>query len=155
MWFAIRPSGVYLIEDVHGINPLLEWILNGHKTASAEMQGLYYPGGKVGAADEVSQIEGDNLGHWSGFWSGTASRVQNKVENTRLYFWAKVSRAHSHWHHASSRNISEFNFSPGKLHMRPNRIVSAAERHRPKPNICIPTVHKDSLSLRQGKKQTN
>ena len=47
-----------MIEDVHGKNPLLEWILKGHKTASAEMQGLYYPGGKVGAPDEVSDIEG-------------------------------------------------------------------------------------------------
>lgn len=81
MWSAIRPGGVYMIEDVIGINPLLEWILKGHKTASAEMQGWYYPGGKVGAPDEVSAIEGDNLGHFGGYPSGKGSRVQNEVES--------------------------------------------------------------------------
>lgn len=62
MWSAIRPSGLLMIEDVHGINPLLKWILEGHKvdksvlkhaalsadaTGSALEQGLYYPGGEV------------------------------------------------------------------------------------------------------------
>jgi len=100
MWSAIRPSGVLMIEDVQGINPLLKWILEGHKvdksavkhaslsadaTGSALEQGLYYPGGEVGDGHRVSSAKGDNLNHWGGFPSGEASKVQNEVESVKIY----------------------------------------------------------------------
>lgn len=49
MWSAIRPGSILMIEDVHGINRLLKWILEGHKV-EGQIEGVDKVGGKVGCA---------------------------------------------------------------------------------------------------------
>ena len=39
LWSAIRPGGVLMIEDVHGINPMFKWLMEGHMNENAKMPG--------------------------------------------------------------------------------------------------------------------
>jgi len=43
LWPLVRPGGVYMIEDIHGNNPIVEWIRKGHKQTSAVWPGLVGP----------------------------------------------------------------------------------------------------------------
>ena len=94
MWSAIKPGGVLMIEDVHGTNPLLKWLLEGHQNAHAKLPGLYYPMGNVGPPNDISRQAGNFLNNYGGKMN-MASRIQMEVEclgsrsckpGTSLYF---------------------------------------------------------------------
>jgi len=85
LWEAIRPGGVFMIEDVHGRNPLLNWLLSGHTGTGAAHQGLYYPNGQVGPSDGWEQIGGDFLNNYIGLRVNPASKVQNEIESIKIY----------------------------------------------------------------------
>lgn len=52
LWSAIRPGGVLMIEDVHGINPMFKWLMEGHMNENAKMPG-WLGGFKI---QEISRI---------------------------------------------------------------------------------------------------
>lgn len=84
LWSAIRPGGVLMIEDVHGINPMFKWLMEGHMNENAKMPGLYYPRGRLGPTNDVSRAGGDFLNNFGGKL-GVASRIQNEVESVKIY----------------------------------------------------------------------
>ena len=105
MWPAVKPGGVLLMEDILGDNPLLKWLLEGHDSANATMQGMYYLGGKVGRPDEISRQSGNILNNFNEPMSqdptangnikiahGDVSRVQAEVENLGFWFNFDIHR---------------------------------------------------------------
>lgn len=85
MWEMIRPGGVLLIEDVHGVNPLLHWLLHGHSHENASMPGWYYPNDKeTGKATEVPTDDGNRLNR-APMMAFTSLSVQREVESIKVY----------------------------------------------------------------------
>jgi len=90
MWASVRPGGVFLIEDVHGNNPLLQWILHGHEVSGVKWNGLVYPEG-LGRPDRINEDHpgADTLNYFNpretGRFSFIASEVQDEVESIKVY----------------------------------------------------------------------
>ena len=84
MWETIRPGGVLFIEDVHGVNPLLHWLLHGHKNDVAQFPGLYYHGEEMGHPLHIS-VDTGLLNKYTGTENFKASKVQKQVESIKIY----------------------------------------------------------------------
>lgn len=75
MWPLIRPGGVYLIEDVHGNNPLLDWLFHGH-----EVHGIKWPGMLYGGKGTLNKFQS------AGFREGSkSSGYQRDIESVKMY----------------------------------------------------------------------
>lgn len=94
MWQLVRPGGVYLIEDLHGRNPIFDWLLHGHQDGNLSWSGIVYPGlgdGDFGhsMADNIPKELDDSLNTWKGVTeqklNSTASNVQKTIESVKIY----------------------------------------------------------------------
>ncbi|CAE6940040.1 tylE [Symbiodinium sp. CCMP2592] len=86
MWPAIRPGGSYIIEDVHGTAPVLDWMLHGHRLNSKiDMAGLYWPGKKMGPGTAISLESGDFMNHFGNMKNFSSSKTQREVESIKIY----------------------------------------------------------------------
>jgi len=84
MWSSVRPGGVYMIEDIHGTNPVLHWLLHGHETSGDKWPGIVYPDEGIGEADRIEKGGGDALNHWTG-GNVKASKMQDEIESVKVY----------------------------------------------------------------------
>lgn len=86
MWKHIRPGGVFLIEDVHGQNALLDWLLHGHNLDEASWPGIYYANPMVNWKC-CNQERGDLMNRYMGPVHTTfnASEVQKEIESIKVY----------------------------------------------------------------------
>lgn len=100
MWQCIRPGGVYLIEDLHGQNPVLHWLLHGHSSNESTLPqvtlpGIYYSSEAIGAGSRFDADGGDLMNRFlkPPF---EASKIQNEVESIRVYpFVVAITRRKS------------------------------------------------------------
>ena len=86
MWNHIRPGGVFLIEDVHGQNALLDWLLHGHSSGETNWPGIYYTEPRVNWKC-CAQESGDLMNRYMGPVATTfnASGVQKDIESIKVY----------------------------------------------------------------------
>jgi len=89
MWPLIRPGGVYLIEDVHGTNPVPEWIFHGHEVDGLKWHGTLYPthDGYVGPDDSIPTGGEGTLNQWNGTVVGksSTSEHQRDIASVQVY----------------------------------------------------------------------
>jgi len=85
MWPLIRPGGVYLIEDVHGTNPLLDWLFHGHEADGVKWNGILYPDGDNGPADSIPRGGQGTLNQWDGTFDMKSSEYQQVIDSVKIY----------------------------------------------------------------------
>jgi len=88
MWPSIRPGGVYLIEDVHGTNPLPDWLFHGHEVDGVKWNGLLYPtqSGDIGPADSIPSGGKGTLNQFNGGTSTqSSSEHQRDIASVKVY----------------------------------------------------------------------
>eukprot|EP00428_Durinskia_dybowskii_P015841 CAMPEP_0170208226 /NCGR_PEP_ID=MMETSP0116_2-20130129/3696_1 /TAXON_ID=400756 /ORGANISM="Durinskia baltica, Strain CSIRO CS-38" /LENGTH=306 /DNA_ID=CAMNT_0010458695 /DNA_START=20 /DNA_END=940 /DNA_ORIENTATION=- len=88
MWKAIRPGGVYLIEDLHGRNPVFDWILRGHTDKlNLTWAGVVYPGaGDIGTDQAIPRESKDTLNYFpNGRLDAKPSEMQHTIESVKIY----------------------------------------------------------------------
>jgi len=88
LWPLVRPGGVYLIEDIHGTNPVPDWLFHGHEVDGIKWNGLLYstPDGNIGAADTLKRGGQGTLNQWDGSAQRqSSSEYQAEIASVKVY----------------------------------------------------------------------
>jgi len=85
LWPLVRAGGVYMIEDLHGPNPVYDWIYFGYRDSQINWPGIMGAESKKGPKLGLAPGNMGFFNQWQGGGAGTPSALQADVYSVNAY----------------------------------------------------------------------